>query len=99
MEFPWDLAFVLGIFKGCHTILQNFHGKLVLPKISKGKTTNLKIPGWDFNKVFPQTPSPLPPPAWIFFWNSPFSAFKGATKLLPKLIFVSATQIRKNTKT
>ena len=47
MEFPWVLVFDLGIFKECQAILQNFQGsKLVFTGISKGKVTNLKLPGW-----------------------------------------------------
>ena len=46
VEFPWVLVFELGLSKGCHTILQNFQGwKLVFSGISRGKVTNLKIPG------------------------------------------------------
>ena len=46
VEFPWVLIFDFGVLKGCHTILQNFQGwKIVFSGISKGKVTNLKIPG------------------------------------------------------
>ena len=48
--WPWN-------FQGCHTILQNFQGwKLVFSRISKGKVTNLKIPGGFSRKVYPQSP-------------------------------------------
>ena len=55
MEVPWVLVFDLGISKGHHTILQNFQGrKFVFFWISKGKLTNLKIPGFFSKKVYPQ---------------------------------------------
>ena len=54
-EFPWILVFDLSIFSGCHTILQNFQlGKLVFSGISKGKVTDLKIPGGVFRNANPQ---------------------------------------------
>ena len=56
------LIFDLGISKGCHTILQNYQEwKLVFSGISKGKVTNLRMPGFLFKTVYPQ-----PSPVWIF---------------------------------
>ena len=55
VEFPQVLVFDLGISKGCLTILQNFQAwKLVFCRISKGKVTNLIIPGG--SNVYPQPP-------------------------------------------
>ena len=46
VEIPWVLFFDLGISKGCHTILQNFHGcSFVFFEFSASKVTNLKILG------------------------------------------------------
>ena len=51
------LVFDLKISKGYHKTLQNFQGwKLVFSRISKGKITNLKIPGVFFKKAYPQLP-------------------------------------------
>ena len=56
------LIFDLGISKGCHTILQNYQEwKLVFSGISKGKVTNLRMPGFLFKTVYLQ-----PSPVWIF---------------------------------
>ena len=47
VEIPWVLVFDLGISKGCHKILQNFHGcSFVFFEFSASKVTNLKILGF-----------------------------------------------------
>ena len=57
-----------GISKECNTVLRNFQGwSFVLPDISKGKVTNLKILGV-FSKICLQ----FNPPCLDFFWNSSF---------------------------
>ena len=55
-EFPWVLVFGLGIFKGCHTIFQNFQVWIfVFSRISNGKVINLKVPGF-FSKHYVLNP-------------------------------------------
>ena len=66
VKFPWLLVFDLGISKGCHKILQNFHQgwNLASSGISEGKVTNLKIPRVFFKTIHPQ-------PHLDCFWNKP----------------------------
>ena len=59
VEFPGVLVFGL-------EILWNFQGwNYAICRISKGKVTNLKIPGF-FQKIMSSTPPPPFPTAWIF---------------------------------
>ena len=59
VEGPWVLVFELeNSTKGCHTILQNLQGESLF---SKGKVTNLKVPG--FSSEIP------PPPLFRVFFG------------------------------
>ena len=67
VEFPWVLVFDLGRSNGCDTIWWNFQGwSFILSGISKGKVTNLQIPGVFFKKKYV-----LNTPCLDFFWYSP----------------------------
>ena len=73
VEFPWVFVLTLEFFQGylvtnvTHTNLQNSQlWKLVFPRISKGKMTNLKIPGVS------EVHAHLPPCLFFSLINSPF---------------------------
>ena len=75
VKFPWVLAFDLGVSRRCHTILQNLQGwKLVFSGISKGKVTDLKVPGGISEKYIPY------PPCFDFSGTAYFNTFTTKNK-------------------
>ena len=95
VKFSCVLVFDFGIYKGWHTILQNFQGwQLVFSGISKGKVTNLKIPEGGFRKGISTTQ-----PVWSFSgivqWTGEFHPKSQITILVAQQLKLFQTNWKK----